>query len=79
MGDIVSLHQERGIERTWVPKAEEAYWIAMWERAGMPAARWRDYVRWGHNFYPPTDSVERITLRPLPRNRRSHARKVGYR
>ena len=63
MSDIVTFHQERGLERTWVPKAEESYWIEFWGKGGVPAARWKDYLRWGRRFYPPTDSAERITLR----------------
>ena len=55
MGDIVTFTQHRGLDRTWVPKAEEEWWIRWWGRQGVPAARWKDYLRWGRRFTPPPD------------------------
>lgn len=77
MGDIVLFRQDRGVERLWVPKAEEAYWIAFWGKGGTPAARWKDYVRWG-GFYPPAIGDHRIggskVLRRTRRKRTNYAR-----
>lgn len=84
MGDIVVFRNGRN-ERTWVPRAEEDYWIRYWQAGGYPAARWRDYVRWGHYYFPPpSDDVIRdnVSLRPTPRRRtnyrRWHAPDEGY-
>lgn len=77
MSDIVTFHQERGLERTWVPKAEESYWIEFWGKGGVPAARWKDYLRWGRRFYPPpTDDVirDRVMVRQTPRRRTNYRR-----
>jgi hypothetical protein len=78
VGDIVTFHQERGLERTWVPRDEESWWIAFWGKGGVPAARWKDYLRWGRQFYPPTDSAERITLPKRRRARTDYSRWRGY-
>lgn len=73
----MTFHQERGLERTWVPKAEESYWIAFWGRAGVPAARWKDYLAWGRRFYP-VEPVHRSggqkVLRPPKRQHTNYAR-----
>lgn len=63
MGDLATFDPRKGFERVWVPGGEESEWIARFGRMGIAAARWRDYIRWGREFYPPTDSAERITLR----------------
>ena len=78
VGDIVTFRQERGLERTHVPRADEEWWISFWGRGGVPAARWRDYLRWGRRFYPPTESADRVMLRRLPRRRTNYARRTGY-
>ena len=68
MPDIVVFTQHRGTERVWVKESEVEWWLSFWGKQGVPAARWKDYLRWGRSFYPPTDSAERITLRrPLSR------------
>jgi hypothetical protein len=79
VGDIVTFHQERGLERTWVPKAEESWWIAFWGKGGVPAARWKDYLAWGRSFYPPTESADRVTLHRTRRRRTNYARWKAYR
>lgn len=68
-------------ERYWVPRADEEYWIRWWGAGGVPAARWKDYVRWGHSFWPPTrDDVIRakVMLQRKPRKRTNYARWKGY-
>ena len=55
--------QHRGRERIWVAESEVDWWLRFWGRQGVPAARWKDYTRWGGRFYPPTDSDSRILLR----------------
>jgi hypothetical protein len=74
----VTFHQERGLERTWVPKAEESEWIAFWGRAGVPAARWADYHRWGRRFYPKLQSADIVMMRKPRRARRNYAHWKGY-
>lgn len=71
MGDILTFRKDGTIERTWVPKAEEDWWIRFWGRGGIPAARLRDYQRWGGFFPRLTDSSDRIRLHTAePRERR---------
>jgi hypothetical protein len=77
VGDIVTFHQERGLERTWVPRDEESWWIAFWGKGGVPAARWKDYLRWGRQFYDPApDDVisGSASLRRTPRKHTNYAR-----
>ncbi len=78
VGDIVTFRQDDGLTRTWVPKAEEAWWIRFWGRGGVSAARWTDYLRWGRRFYP-TDSADRVMLRRRRRRRTNYAQWDGYR
>jgi hypothetical protein len=77
VGDIVTYRQDRGIDRTWVPKAEESWWIAFWGRGGVPAARWKDYLAWGRRFYPPADSADRVMLHRARRRHTNYARWRG--
>lgn len=74
VGDIVTLHQARGIERTWVPRAEEGWWIDHWTRHGVLAVRWRDYHRWSGFFPRPTVSADRVMLPRTKRPRTNYAR-----
>jgi hypothetical protein len=77
VGDIVTFRQDYGLERTWVPKADEDYWIAFWGRGGVPAARWKDYLRWGRRFYPPPgeDVIRGRVMSPRPPRRRTNYRR----
>lgn len=77
VGDIVTFSQRRGLQRTWVPKDEESWWIEFWGRGGIPAARWADYHRWG-GFWPRfSESADRERLPkphpPVKRKRTNYA------
>jgi hypothetical protein len=74
VGDIVTYRQDRGIDRTWVPKDQESWWIAFWGRGGVPAARWKDYLAWGRRFYPPpeVDGIRRNGMLHRARRKRTN-------
>lgn len=79
MASIVTFNPRNGrTERTWVPRADEEWWLRFWGKQGTPAARLADYQRWGGFFPPHPESVDEVMIYPkareAQRRRRSRLR-----
>jgi hypothetical protein len=70
MPDIVVFTQHRGTERVWVTETEVDHWLAFWHKGGCPAARYRDYQKWGGFFPPHPETVGDDMFYPATRRRR---------
>lgn len=63
MASIITFRQHEGMGRTWVPRADEDWWLRFWARQGVPAVLLSDYRRWGGFFPPATDPGWTVMLR----------------